>query len=91
MKPDFAEAHTNLALALSKHGQVDEAITHYRKALESKPDDIDAHAGLGSALESQNKLNEAIEHYQKALDLAVARNDKTLTDAIRNKISKLRK
>ena len=33
-----AVAHNNLGIALAGRGQVDEAIAHYRKALEIKPD-----------------------------------------------------
>ena len=39
IQPDYAEAHNNLGLALAAAEQFDEAIAHYRKALEIKPDD----------------------------------------------------
>ena len=48
IKPDYAEAHNNLGLALASRGQVDEAIAHYRKALEIKPDYAEAHNNLGN-------------------------------------------
>ena len=43
-------AHNNLGNALAGRGQVDEAITHYQKALEIKPDYAEAHNNLGNAL-----------------------------------------
>ena len=38
LKPDFAEAHNNLGIALSDQGKLDEAVACYRRALELKPD-----------------------------------------------------
>ena len=38
IKPDYAEAHYNLGLALAGCGRVEEAIAHYQKALQLKPD-----------------------------------------------------
>ena len=38
IKPDYAEAHSNLGFALAGRGQFEAAIAHYRKALEIKPD-----------------------------------------------------
>jgi tetratricopeptide (TPR) repeat protein len=60
-------AHNNLGSALAGRGQVDEAIAHYRKALEIKPDYAMAHIGLGSTLAGRGQLDEAMAHYWKAL------------------------
>ena len=73
---------------MAGRGQVDEAIAHYRKALEIKPDYVEAHYNLGVALAGRGKLDEALEHYQKALDLASARNDRALADVIRAQIKR---
>ena len=62
-------AHSNLGLALAGRGQVDEAIAHYRKALEIKPDDVEAHTNLGNALAGSGQFEEAIAHYRKALEI----------------------
>ena len=48
--PTTLDAHNNLGIALAGRGQVDEAIAHYRKALEIKPDYAEAHNNLGIAL-----------------------------------------
>ena len=42
-RPDYAEAHYNLGLALAGRRQFNEAITHYRQALSAKPDYAEAH------------------------------------------------
>ena len=89
IKPDYLEAHGNLGLALAGCGQFDEAIAHYRKASEIKPDDAKAHCNLGTALAGRGQIGEAMEHFQKALDLATARNDPALADAIRAQIRSL--
>ena len=61
--------HNNLGLALAQKGQVDEAVTHFRKALEIKPDYANAHQNLGVALEGRGQSDAAIAHYQRALEL----------------------
>ena len=59
--------HYNLATALSKRGELREAIKHYREALRINPTSVDAHNNLGTALSKRGKLREAIKHYQEAL------------------------
>ena len=46
IKPDFAEVHYNLGVALARQGRADEAIAHYEKALASQPDYPEAHNNL---------------------------------------------
>ena len=48
--PDFAEAHSNLGLALAAQGSFDEAIVHYRRAVDLKPELSIARSNLGNAL-----------------------------------------
>ncbi|MCX6877876.1 MAG: tetratricopeptide repeat protein [Verrucomicrobia bacterium] len=89
IQPDFANAHFNLAVALAGRGQADEAIAHYQMALKTKPDFVEAHLNLGNALAGHGQVDEAIAHFQKALGLVSARNDKTLADVIRARLSRL--
>ncbi len=62
-------AHYNLGLALDHKGRVDEAITHYQKALEINADNAEAHNNLGTALFEKGKVDEAIVHYQETLKI----------------------
>jgi Flp pilus assembly protein TadD len=62
-------AHNNLGTALAGQGKLDEAIGHYRKALQIKYGYAKAHNNLGAALAKQGKLDEAIGHYRKALQI----------------------
>ena len=63
LKPDFFEAHYNLAVALVRIDQVMEAIVHYQTALELQPDHVESHWGLGKTLEKQGRLDAAIPHF----------------------------
>jgi tetratricopeptide (TPR) repeat protein len=45
-KPDYAEAHYNLGVALEEVGRAQEAIGHYEQALRIKPDFVQAQKQL---------------------------------------------
>ena len=70
-------AHINLGQALDQRGEIDEALSHYEKALEirshkqtSRYDFLLAltHANLGTTLRRKGLLDDAIGHYWKALE-----------------------
>ncbi len=46
VKPDFAEPHNNLGIALMVQNKMEEAISSYRRALAVKPDFLTAHSNL---------------------------------------------
>ena len=50
LKPDLAEAHSNLGNALRESGDVRGAIAAWREAIRLKPDFAAAHSNLGNAL-----------------------------------------
>ena len=54
---------------LAGRGRVDEAIAHYREALELKPDYGLAHYNLGIAIASRGRVDEAVAHYEEALKI----------------------
>jgi protein O-mannosyl-transferase len=62
-------AHTNLGVLLVNHGRTEEAIAHYRKALELNPDYADVHNNLAILLVERGRIDEAMAHYRKALKL----------------------
>ncbi len=71
-------AHYNVAVYLVRRGQVDEAISHYEKALNIRRDDRETHyhlsvallhTSLGNALTEKGRLDEAIAHYRQAIEL----------------------
>ena len=68
-KPDFAEAHNNLALVLAKTGDHDAALRHYDAALRADPTFADAHYNRGLLLQQTGHPVEAAEEYRQALAL----------------------
>ena len=69
MSPRFAAAFSNLGTALSNAGDMDQAITCFRRALELQPNYPQAHSNLGNVLSNQGKLDEAVICYRRAVDL----------------------
>ena len=69
LKPDYAEAYSNLGVTLKDQGKLDEAIEAYNKALSLKSDYAEAYSNLGVTLKDQGKLDEAIEAYKKSISL----------------------
>jgi tetratricopeptide (TPR) repeat protein len=66
--PNAAD-HVMIANALARRGHVDEAILHYRKALEIDGNDAAGHNGLALALVRKGQYDEAMAHFRKALQL----------------------
>jgi tetratricopeptide (TPR) repeat protein len=67
--PESDVAHTGLAGVLCTQGRFDDAISHYRRALQLRDGNAATHYGLAMALVEQRKVDEAIEHFKKALSL----------------------
>ena len=61
LKPDYAEAHNNLGVALEDRGSLDGAIAEYREALRLKPDFPQGRVGLGRSLEKQRNGKAALD------------------------------
>jgi hypothetical protein len=108
--PDSYRIHKNLGDALvlreklRKSGilgmsrtevYLDEAVEHYRRALELKEEYFEAHCGLAGVLEKQGKLEGAIKHYREALhinpDHSKTRQALEAAMAKQNKSSNLKK
>jgi lipoprotein NlpI len=69
LKPNDAEAYSNLGVAFKNQGKLDEAIKAYKKAVSLKPDHAEAYNNLGNTLKEQGKLDKALENYNKAISL----------------------
>ena len=76
LKPDYAEAHRDLGVALLKKGLIDDALVECREAIRLHPDDALAHSNLGNSLRKQGQAAEAISEFRRAIDL-----QPSLTDA----------
>ena len=64
-----ASVHVNLGYTLAMLGKVNEAINHYRGALQMDSTNVNAYFHLANAQLSQGQLEHAIENYRKALKL----------------------
>jgi Flp pilus assembly protein TadD len=69
LRPDYAEAHNNLGLALSQSGRSNEAIPHLRTSLRLKPALFQTHNNLGIALASSGRPDEALKAFEQAAQL----------------------
>ena len=71
LRPNYPEAHFNLANTLAKNPlQRDRAIAHYQAALQADPNYADAHNALGILLASDPASRlQAIQHLQAAVQL----------------------
>ncbi len=67
--PQKARPRNNLAVALVRRGNIDEAISNYRKALQIEPNYAEAHFNLATALRRQGKFDDAVYHYREMLRL----------------------
>lgn len=70
--PDYAEAHNNLGIVLSRIGRFEEALAHYRRVLELKPQSAVAHYNLGGLLADCGEITEALAHFRQAVELKPA-------------------
>ena len=62
-------AHNNLGLLLANMGRTNEALAHYRKALDLNANYAEPHNNLGLLLANMGRTNEALAHYRKALEI----------------------
>ena len=65
LHPDSARAHTNLAIALMKHAQLDQAEEVLNRALELNPEDYVALNNLALLRISQERLDDAVRVYEQ--------------------------
>jgi len=67
--PTNYRAHNNIGTALVEVGRIDEAVEHYRRAIELRPRYADAHNHLGAALRRLGGFEEAVSEFRWALEL----------------------
>jgi len=64
-----AVTETNLAVALQAEGRLDDATSHYERAIGLQPDYAPAYNNLGTALRAKGRLAEAAAAYRHAIAL----------------------
>jgi tetratricopeptide (TPR) repeat protein len=66
--PELGEAHHDLASTMRELGMAQDAIPHYRRALELLPGDVDSLIGLGAAQCDAGQLDEGIGTLRRATE-----------------------
>ena len=69
-RPDHADAHNLLSVALAALGRTGDALRHSRRAVELRPREPGLIASLAERLRATGRLDEAIERHREALALA---------------------
>jgi predicted O-linked N-acetylglucosamine transferase (SPINDLY family) len=69
LKPEFAEAHNNLGLALREQQRLDEALASFTKAVALNPNHFAAYRNMSLILSQQHKYDEAIACHERAFQL----------------------
>jgi tetratricopeptide (TPR) repeat protein len=72
INPNDAEAHVQLGLLYNQRRQMEEARTHFEKAVEIEPQEIDANYELGRIAREKGDLEAALKRFS----IVVEQNDK---------------
>ena len=67
IKPDYAKAYNNMAVALNHKGDSKAAVDSCKQALKIEPDYADAYNNMGIALNDKGDLEVAVDSYKKAV------------------------
>ncbi|MBM37765.1 MAG: hypothetical protein CMO97_01715 [Woeseia sp.] len=67
IKPNYADAHYNMAVSLKEQDQLNEALEAYHQTIAVSPSYFEAFYNLGNIHLSQNRLMDALDTYNKAL------------------------
>ena len=74
LKPDFAQAHSNLANILLESGKIEEAESSYRKALELKPDLTEAYRHITLIKKFVSKDEQYLKMKELSLDKDISKD-----------------
>jgi protein O-GlcNAc transferase len=69
IKPDYADAHNNLGVALKEIGDFDAAVESLKKAISIKANHAEAHNNLAAAQLLNEDLISAIDSFKQALQI----------------------
>lgn len=70
VRPQHAELHNNLGVALRAAGKLEASLAHHRLALAADPQNPALHSNLGNALRAAGRLDEAVQHHFQSIALS---------------------
>ncbi|MDP7186019.1 MAG: sulfotransferase [Paracoccaceae bacterium] len=79
LKPDYADAHQNLGLALQQTGMPEAALESFERAVKFNPGFAKAYDNIGSMHQYFGRFDEALDFHKKSLEI-----DPTSLEARRN-------
>ena len=88
IKPDYADAHNNLGVALSRLGRWSDALEHYQKARKLALTYPLIHSKLGYALNALARREEALQHFAENMRLNTAERQNIPVDGMNSFIYK---
>lgn len=68
--PELAVAHTAMAIVYNQGGYLNEAVHHYRQAIENDSNYVDAYTNLGKVYTDIEEYEKAVDLYEKVLTLS---------------------
>ena len=68
--PTSGQAHANFGQMRYEEGRLDDAVDHFRKAIDFSPQMSPAHTGLANVFFAQGRIAEAIPHYRNVVELS---------------------
>jgi Tfp pilus assembly protein PilF len=71
--PEKARPHNNLGLAYARMDRLDEAVNHFKRAIEISPRFADAYTNLGNTYMLQGKVEDAMKSFLSALEIDPAK------------------
>lgn len=70
VRPDHAELHNNLGVALRLAGKLEASVSHHRLSLAADPQNPALHSNLGNALRATHRFDEAVKHHYQSIALS---------------------
>lgn len=67
--PSSAQNHNNLGDYYGRHGDLENSVREFKRAIELKPNYADAYHNLGNAYRDMRQFENAIKSYEKALSI----------------------